>query len=202
VPTVSVTPGRPSRHEGQVSLDAVNARAQASEIEGTVSFAAGAYNGMGGMAGGLVESKPLCVTPCVVNLPKGEHQINLSTTDADGNLWSITDTIQVGDQPTAYRAALGVERTHLGAQIAGLTLASIGPSLLLTGGIFYAIPGHSETAATPSESSPLRGPGEWMLGIGVVTTVVGIVLLMQGRTEEQSGTGVQWTPSGAVFNLP
>src|SRR5262245_44812804 len=56
----------------------------------------------------LAWRRPLCVSPCVLDLPQGRHQLRLTLTDRDDHRTELA-LVNFRSMPTVYRRAMGWE---------------------------------------------------------------------------------------------
>jgi hypothetical protein len=165
--------GPPPAGKSIVLIDA-DRPAEVDEVTGTVS---GYAMGRRGYAYGIA-TRPICMTPCATHLDQGFHELVFRT---DGG-WGGTAQLTVGDQPTAFRYALGHSDAHLGARIGAATALSFGITSVAVGLPLWA-----------SSDGSVSNVGMYLSGGGAALTVLGAVLLAIYRGEYQPGTGMQWT---------
>ncbi len=179
LPSLPVEPPPPVQDQGQVALEAVGGPARVEVILATEQWS-GTY-----VAGSSVRTAPVCVTPCVANLPYGSHELRFQSLK-DPSLMS-TDVVTVATKPSVFRYQIGRTETHIGKSLGGIMLFSFG--------IVGAATGLS-LAAADIGGGPMIGVG--LLGLGV--SVVGGLLWNAGRTEVQPGAGTQWTPVDGIIH--
>jgi len=123
--------------------------------------------------------RPLCETPCAVNLATGEHRIAfVSRSDLVGQ-----ETITLGPAPTVLREQLGYVQTHPVPFYGGIGAASLG-GLALLFGLVLAAQGDGE-GRDPATLRDIRVAGGVMIGASVALLGAGWLLLHFGRTEMQ-----------------
>lgn len=181
--------------EGQVTLDVADGPSRAELVTERTQVVAGSvgwstrsrYPAM--PMGTQLTTRPLCVTPCAVNLPLGQHEISFTSMD-DPARRTGTGFINVTPHPSVVRHALGFQDTHLGGIIGSALTGAFSVSALLTGTVLVAINDDSR-----SETSGLMAPGIAVLGVGAALLATSIILGVHSRPESQNGSTVQWTPA-------
>ncbi|TAK32678.1 MAG: hypothetical protein EPO40_01870 [Myxococcaceae bacterium] len=182
--------------EGRVTLDTPDGPASAELITQRTQIAGaqgGTYVGHHGHAAFVPSTqytlRPLCQTPCAVNLPVGAHQILFTSVDPSSGRSSAA-YVNVGATPSIARHAMGRQSTSVGALVGGILMAGLGAALSLVGGVVLALP---DSASPRTAGSDIAG---WTtLGIGLGLGVGGIVLGLAGRPTDQPGSTTQWVPS-------
>ena len=221
VPVLDVEPAPPVDGSGRVVLDAQGERARVVEIVGTSSATViGGYGYGYGAAATVVsiDTRPVCVTPCVANLPYGSHELVFAS-QLDANRRSHA-TVDVGRSTSVFRHAMGGKTTHRGARVTGIVSLVLGGVGGLTGlGLYAAGAARADTTTSiactrcdgtePSRSAPMdtgdgfRSAGVVAFGISGALLVAGTVLLILGRDEVQPGSSTQWVmPGGAPAAAP
>ena len=180
--------------EGQLTLDAVDGPAHADLVTGRTAVLNYAqswgvrHRGSTPVLATQLSTRPLCVTPCTVNLPLGPHEISFTSVD-EASPRSGTAYINVGSHPSIVRHAMGFQETHVGGIVGALLLVGFGISGIAAGGALMGI-----HAADSAHANDLGVVGGATLGIGGALTLGGILLGLYSRPESQPGTTVQWTP--------
>jgi len=179
MPVLDVDPPPPSESEGQVIVDAEGAPARVSVVLARAAAWSGGYVAVG------VQTREVCSsTPCVVNLPAGEHEL-IFTSDSDPNRHSV-GRVKVSRGATVFRHDLGEEYPGGAAHDWGTALTGLGILGAITGGSIWfagAVADSDKTASAGKTTTLLSG-----LGIGV-----GIGLILSDRPTVQDGSSVQWT---------
>jgi hypothetical protein len=121
MPDLDVGAVPPEEGKGQLVLDST-VPTSVREVLSTSSYHGTYVSGFG------QESKPICATPCVVNLSYGPHTLEF----VKGYLETETVTVNVTTKPTVYRVAPGKLQTHVGGMVTGIMLLSLGLSIGLT----------------------------------------------------------------------
>jgi len=124
-----------------------------------------------------------------VVLPRGPHTLQFANVDPSTRQESWGQ-IQVGSRPSIARHALG--------RFDALP-PSNGPSLLgvvaFTAGAINVVVGSvSLLAGGDVDGADLRATGAITLGTGVLSVLVGWLILRRTRTVIQPGSTTQWTP--------
>jgi len=161
----------PVPNTGQVILDTVDGPADVEEVLSS-SYAV-ATNG--NSAFGLHTAR-VCTTPCVANLPYGDHELRFHLRGQPDR--TSTAFITATTTPTNHRYAVGTFRTHPGGMFGGIALATVGGTLGLVG---VAVGGGTDNGA-------LTGAGV----VGLAAAVVGLLVMNSSRTETQSGALTSW----------
>ncbi len=147
------------------------------------------------------EGEVLCISPCVLDLEPGEHEIAF-TSQADPSRTSEAD-VQVTDKPSGkpivVRHALGKNTPASEKYRDGALRTVIGGSLFVAGGIATTLGFINNTA--PGSGIPDHmsvGPAV-LLGTGLVAMVSGLILggvgiseMTSNRPVEQSGSTTTW----------
>ena len=120
--------------------------------------------------------RPLCSTPCFIDLPIGDHLIQLRGT---GRSESDVVSLRVTESITAYRHALGRNDGPQPVKVlpSALTLGS-GLGLAVTAPLAYV--------------AEFKTAGVVMLGTGVVLTIIGWRWFQRVRPAQQQGAGSAW----------
>ncbi len=171
-PAVEMPSSQPPPGRGRVVI------ATERDIPSVVHFVEGASfaNGQYGVVGAVHLSR-LCVTPCVVDLPYGNHELRFTTDGAPGDDQVY---VSVSDRTSALRVALG-KRTNGGtAATAGRWLVGVGGLAALTGGLLWPVDDDAGVIRTTA------------LG-GVAALALGLVLSQLDRPIVQPASSIQWT---------
>lgn len=195
VSRIEAEPPPPREGEGRVTLDTPDGPARAELIiqrTQIVGPQGGTYVGHHGH-GAFVPStqytlRPLCQTPCAVNLPLGAHEI-LFTSDDPSSDRSSAAYVNVSAAPSIARHAMGRQTSSVGALVGGVLMAGLGAALSLVGGALLLL----QDDANP-RTQRFDTAGWTTLGIGLGMGVGGVVLGQVGRPSEQPGATTQWTP--------
>jgi|GEM_PF-1201993 len=141
---------------------------------------------------GYVGVRPLCTTPCVVELPYGPHPLFFQST-ADPSRQSET-TIDVGERTKVVRHALG-DRSDGGAlYTGGATLALLGAIAATTGAILWAAgsAGGADATASASGHPDLESTGYGVTVGGAAAILLGIPMMLVDRPRERPGATTAW----------
>jgi hypothetical protein len=180
--------------EGQLTLDVVDGPARVELVTERVQSAAGAVGwssrGRAALApaSAQVVTRPLCVTPCAVNLPLGQHEIYFAALD-DASHRSSTGFVNVTPHPSVARHALGAQETHVAGIVGSLLLGGLGVAATLAGTAIVTIDG-----ASASGPRGLDVAGFTTLGAGVAMLGGSIAWGLASRPESQPGATTWWTP--------
>lgn len=197
VPTVEGEVIAPRDGEGLVTLDAEGGAARAELItqrtEPVGPFRTGVFQPRGAAyTGATVTTRPLCVTPCTVALPFGQHEVLFSSMEGGSNRSSAA-FINVGREPRVARHAMGFQDWHLGGVVQSIVYGALGVSAVLTGAMLMAFSGVDSSG----HDNDLMVPGAITLGVGGALTIGAMVLGLQSRPENQPGATTQWAPSAS-----
>lgn len=181
VPTdVDVPSDPPAAGTGRVILDTNGEPARVVEITGAATASNGAYSAT------IVGIRPLCTTPCVVDLPYGSHPLVLHSISDETHL-SETE-IEVGARAKVFRHTLGERKDGGPLRTAGSSLLTLGVIAVTTGAILWLA-----GSASHSGSSSLTSNGQLVTGLGAGGILLSIPFPSQGgppsaRAPRRSGT--------------
>lgn len=195
-PRVGSAPPPPPEGEGRVTLDTPGGTARAELITQRTQMAGargGTFVGHHGHAAYVGSTqytlRPLCQTPCSVNLPLGAHEI-LFTGDDPSSDRSSAAYVNVGAAPSIVRHAMGRQSNSVGALVGGVLMTGLGVAVALVGGVLLALEDDSGAGAAGFDTA-----GWTTVGIGLGLGAGGVVLGQVGRPVEQPGATTQWTPT-------
>ena len=172
----------PPQGTGRVVIDANGERAKVIEITGSATAAAGNYRAT------LIGLRPICTTPCVVDLPYGSHPLVLRSTPDHSRVSELE--LDVGARPKVVRHTLGERKDGGTVRSIGATLLTLGLVTALTGGILWGV---GEAASSSGQPSSITGPGQILTGIGAAGVGISIPLLMLDRPSERPGATTEWS---------
>ena len=180
--------------EGQITLDVEGGPARADLVTGRTQILTSAQ-GWGGRGryttpqlATQLATRPLCVTPCTVNLPLGPHEIAFAPVD-EGSDRGGTGYVNVGSRPSVVRHAMGFNETHVGGLIGAIMLVALGTSAVVSGAVLEAFEGSAR-----EHGSDFAVAGGVTLGIGAAMVGLGSFLGWRYRPTYQPGSTTQWTP--------
>jgi hypothetical protein len=139
-----------------------------------------------GPLSGQLSVRPLCETPCAINLPRGHHELLFSDLDLSTGRTSIA-RVRVGERPTIAVHALGRQTNSIGGIIGAILLGGFGLSAAALGGMLMAF-------GTDESGNDLRPAGGAVLGVGVAMGIGAWVLGELSRPTMQPGATTQWNP--------
>lgn len=171
---------------GRVVLDANGQKADVVEITG----ASTAY--AGNVRATVVASRPVCTTPCVVDLTYGSHPLLFQSVTDDERV-SIAH-VDVGPRVQVVRHEIGERHPPSAVGVGGAVLTYLGMVTALTGGALWA--GGALSSSPDGRTSPLEGTGQTLALVGLGAMVVGIPMMILGRPSERPGATTQWTLPG------
>ena len=169
---------------GRVILETDGEPAKVVEITGSATAWSGGYHAT------IVGVRPLCVTPCVVDLPYGSHPIVLRSV-SDATHQSETD-LEVGARAKVFRHTLGERKDGGGLRTAGSSLLTLGVLAATTGAVLWLV-----GSASSSGSSSLASNGQLLTGLGAGGILLSIPFLVAGRPTERPGATTQWNLPGS-----
>lgn len=197
MPTEVAEAPPPAAGEGRVVLDVANVPSRVDEVTARSEYT-GVPQGMtvrsGGnyMVGGRQrQTRPLCLTPCAVNLTLGYHELLFSALDDDTH--TSTGFVTAATAPSVVRHVLGRETSSVGGLVGALIMGGFGVSGILSGAVLEAIgddPAHGQTGIATA--------GWITLGLGVALTAGAVALGLASRPTIQPGRTLQWTPQPAT----
>lgn len=198
-PDTSIAPADPpSPTQGRVFLDVVDGPAKVSDVTEITTRSSVAHGKSAYVMPALEEKKlrPLCITPCAVDLAQGWHSIVFESVK-DETATSTAD-VTVSARPIAVRHALGREKPANGGYLAGLMMVLPGAGLMLMGTVATAIgatakdPGVDATGKTKGDARIFLPVGLVVLSVGAALGIGGTILVLNNRPERQAGSTAQW----------
>ena len=141
--------------------------------------------------------EPLCITPCAVDLRHGMHTFVFTSTN-DSLRSSTTEVVLPSNASTTFvRHAIGNEGHVSPGYVGGAVLLLLGSGLTAMGGLTTAVGAFAEPEmqkdGTMSDPQVLLVPGLVMLGVGLATGTIGVVMMNRNRPVQQSGSTTTWT---------
>lgn len=192
VGSLRAPPRAPSAEEGTVTLEA-DRRSRVELITGRQeidpnldAWGVGGRQWSPAPLAGHLTLRPLCQTPCAVNLPRGDHEVLFSDVDPSTGRTSIA-SVRVGERPSLLRHSLGRQTHDVGGVIGAVILGGLGASALALGGMFMAF-------GTSDDGTDLRPAGGVSLGIGAALGISSVIVGLISRPTRQLGATTQWTP--------
>jgi hypothetical protein len=201
-PDLTIAPAEPAPpNHGRVFIDAVGEQAKVSDVTETTTVATVLpQGGRGNSLQALQQRKlrPLCITPCAVDLTQGWHSLVFESVN-DGLSTSTAD-VTVSSRPLAVRHALGRDKPLNGGYLGGVMMIIPGGGFLLSGTLMAIIgatasdPGPGVDANGKAKSDPrvLLPIGLVVAGIGAALGLGGTLLILNNRPEKQPGSTTQW----------
>ena len=132
----------------------------------------------------VLETEQACRTPCVFDLPLGEH---LFAFPMRGSAKEEVDDVWVLPTPSLYRRALGYRQSGGGGFVLGVLGTAFGGVSLVTGTALLPV-------GLATDKSGLTASGAITLGVGAVLTALGIWAIAENPALEQRG-------AGAIYNV-
>lgn len=144
----------------------LEANGDAAKVSEVFTTSAGASNRTFAVAETL---KPLCITPCRVDLSPGLHELRFSSRK-DNRVGSVDLTVD--DRSKVVRHSMGKTDGSHGGMLAGVLLTSLGGSFMLAG---------VGTAGNTRDDKEQRDLGVAAMSLGAVTLVLGVVVMAVSR---------------------
>jgi hypothetical protein len=179
-PPVAMPADPPPPNHGRVVIDTPGTPARVLRITGMGSthvYVVGASGGAGG-TGTYVETMPVCITPCVADLPRGWNR--LLVLSPDSRRGGAVD-VDVGEQPLVVAGALG-ERPQLGVWSVAVGTAILG-GVMLGGGL------------EQRERLPGDPTGRALIGVGSIVLAASLYVLIARWPRKQPSTFDQYPMS-------
>lgn len=181
---VDVPDEPPPNGAGRVLLDANGDKAKVVEITGSATAAAGNYRAT------IIGVRPLCTTPCVVDLPYGSHPLVFKSTTDESRMSEVD--LDVGPKPKVVRHTLGERKDGGALHSVGSSILVLGAITALTGGILWAT---GALTSRDGKESSITPTGQLITGIGAAGIGISIPLLIVGRPTERPGATTEWSVS-------
>ncbi len=179
----------PAAGTGRVIIETNGEPAKVVEITGAATASNGRYTAT------IVGVRPLCTTPCIVDLPYGSHPLVMHSL-SDETHQSETE-LEVGARAKVFRHTLGERKDGGAARTVGSTLLTLGIVAAATGAILWAV------GASSTTGSDLAGRGQLITGLGAGGIGLSIPFLLVGRPTERPGSTTQWNlPSSIAPQAP
>ena len=182
---VEVPPDPPPPGSGRVILDT------GGEPASVVEITSGAVPSSGALTADVFGVRPLCTTPCVVDLPYGSHPIVLRSTSDEAHQ-SETE-LDVGARAKVFRHTLGERTDGGGLRMVGASMLTLGILAVAAGTVMWA------AGSTSNHGSPsLVTNGEVLTMGGAGGVLLAIPFLIMGRPTERPGSTTQWSLPGTA----
>jgi hypothetical protein len=182
---VEMPPEPPPPGRGRVILDTDGEPASVVEITG------GAVPSTGALTADVIGIRPLCTTPCVVDLTYGSHPIVLRSM-SDETHQSETE-LDVGARAKVFRHTLGERTDGGGLRMVGASMLTLGILAVAAGAVLWT------AGSTSSRGSPsLATNGEVLTMGGAGGVLLSIPFLVMGRPTERPGSTTQWSLPGTA----
>lgn len=181
----------PSPGTGRVIIETNGQRAKVVEITGHATAWAG------GESANIIGMRPLCTTPCVVDLPYGLHPLVLRSVDDEAR--QSEAELEVGSRSRVFRHTLGERSDGGGLRTAGASLLTLGLIAATTGAILWV------AGSSTADGSQVSATGQLVTGIGASGALLSIPFLIAGRPTERPGATTQWplpAPSSSSSSSP
>lgn len=203
IPDLPMPPDLPEPPNGRIVVDVQGEPAKVSKVV-EVPYGAWTQNGepspYGKYRGGFMKKdEPLCVTPCVLDMPQGAVELSFQSLK-DPDRYSTADVV-VSSQPTVIRHALGRNEPVNWKYFSGFLMSIFGGMLFTTGGALTGV-GLATNASNrdaelqhapgqqPASPTSMITAGLVVAGVGLLTTAGGIALLNNNRPVHQDGATV------------
>jgi hypothetical protein len=180
---VEMPPGPPLPGRGRVILDTDGEPASVVEITG------GAVRSTGARTADVIDIRPLCTTPCVVDLTYGSHPIVLRSMSDETH--QSEAELDVGARAKVFRHTLGERTDGGGLRMVGASMLTLGILAVAAGTVLWT------AGSTSSRGSPsLATNGEVLTMGGAGGVLLSIPFLVMGRPTERPGSTTQWSLPG------
>jgi hypothetical protein len=187
-PDVEMPTDPPAPGTGRVILDTNGEPAKVVEITGSATASSRGYSAT------IVGIRPLCTTPCVVDLPYGSHPLVMRSLSDDTHRSEAE--LEVGARAKVFRHTLGERTNGGGLRTLGASLLTVGVLAATTGAILWLV------GSSTSSGSDLGSTGQLITGLGAGGIVVSIPFLVVDRPTERAGATTQWNLPGAGGRPP
>lgn len=168
----------PSPGTGRVIIETNGERAKVVEITGHATAWAG------GESANIIGVRPLCTTPCVVDLPYGLHPLVLRSVDDEAR--QSEAELEVGSRARVFRHTLGERSDGGGLRTAGATLLTLGLIAATAGALMWV------AGSSTADGSQVSATGQLVTGTGAGGVLLSIPFLFAGRPTERPGATTQW----------
>ena len=194
-----VPAGAPSATDGRLVIDVVGENAKVFEVTELVTRTNAGYGGKNSSflpAQLDRKMRPLCLTPCAIDLPLGWHSLVFESTNDP--LHTSTADVTVGPQPTVVRHALGRDKPANAGYVGGIAMLVPAGGLLVMGTVATLVgasakePAASPTGNTKGDARVFLPIGLVLLGIGAALGIGGTVLMANNAPERQPGSTARW----------
>ena len=188
-PSVPTAAAAPPPGKGQVTIATVDEATRPALVEEVTGHVEGVA-GDGSVIDAMTYAKVCPATPCVADLGLGEHTLRFTSLadPHDGG----TATISVGDQPSAYRYAMGHNTDPTPAL--GLAAFTVGVNATVIGLVLVGLGDQRDHPNAPFGAADYAPAGLITAVAGAVLTGFGIHWLATRTGTTQPGAGVQWVP--------
>ncbi len=184
----------PATGETLVTVDVVGEQARVDRIVGRQQLQQAVFSGRGRYGTPslvpVLQTVPVCQTPCVVSLPPGDHELKFAALDPASTSTSSA-FVRVGDRPLLVRHAMGRTEDHTGRMVASILLGSLGFSTLLAGGLVVGI-----DSQLPPERQGIATAGWAVGGVGLAAAVASVWLGLTSATVVQPGATATFPVDG------
>ena len=202
---VAVTPdiapaAAQSATDGRLVVDVVGDKAKVFEVTELTTRTNAGYGGKNSwILPGQLDRKmrPLCLTPCAIDLPLGWHSLVFESTSDP--VHTSTADVTVGPHPTVVRHALGRDKPANGGYVGGIMMLFPAGGLMVMGTVATLV-GATAKDSGPSSTGNPKGDarvflpiGLVILGIGAALGIGGAILIANNAPERQPGSTAQWT---------
>lgn len=192
LPAIAIEPAPQAPGTGRMALDSTDGPAVVDEV--VANSSGEIFAGRGFAFASAASTKPVCTTPCVADLPYGNHQLIFRSVGNDG---SYVSTVVAGAKPSIYRVAptrtSGPTAHTLAFTIDMLAVMALvlGPSMMVAAS--------ARAAHDSGHADEFRSNGATITLVGAIALGVGIGIDFAGRGSIQPGNGVQWAPADGAF---
>jgi len=175
----------PAQGTGRLVIDAHGDKARVVEITGATTATAG--NAFATVVG----VRPVCTTPCVVDLPYGSHPLVFHSTTDEERMSEVD--VNVGPRSKVVRHTLGERKGSGAVRALGAVTMTLGITAVVVGAIFW---GTGALRSNNQDSRDVIGVGQLITGLGAAGVGVSIPLFMLDRPTERPGATTEWHVPG------
>lgn len=177
-PGVSVPHEPPAAGHGRVIIETADGRPSTVYLIAGAVFVAFSD----GVAGGGIDIRRLCMTPCVVDLPYGQHELRFTV---DGDTQGAGSAyVNVSGRTSVLRVNLGQQKRPGGIALFGGTLELLGIVGAPLGGIGWAVSAEDDDGVAGAMKAVT------IMSLGAIA--VGAALWQLDKPVEQPASYLQW----------
>ena len=198
LPHLAVEPGSIPAGHGRVFLDSDDGPTEVVELLQR------SRNALKGAASADRETvRPLCTTPCAVDLTLGSHRLVFRREGDPAKVYELESDVVVGETPTAMRVALGETTPGNTEKRQNANALIYSASAAIGGGAGLALAGAVNNESAEHRSTTLPTAGLTAAVAGGFLLVIGLALKHDNRETIRPGNHVQFAmPKPALLPAP